>query len=923
MAIYSTSSINYEYVKVRWQEPYVSNALNRKMFGVLPKGIYSGFVIGAGGLSTRDIQITSGSVSGGLGTGMTGGYVSGNFDESIQYSIALHQTSSGWQTTVSMPPGSMPVHLDATGLDGLRVYIVIDVNYNLNQTTTANFLLVNAAQINSNPSYIVIGYCDVPASPATPLSGSNFGYDDANYPRLTPLATAQKAGFMSASSYNLLTNNFLWQQLCSSQRDPNNNYQITIQPSQAVNSGTNARVYTYIQANVASKFPRSSSGAYNGGSGNNQLTYLNIQTGTISGAHQIAGNLSFSIPSVSGTPSSYQVGIVALDSGDNINVVYGSIYSSFATAVLDDNLPVVGKSLMQICAFVVQTNGAGVIQPLAVNAIYDRRPFLNVGGGAGGGSAGSAQYLSEFENSIYNFSLPTDLTVDGTAYIDTVNSTGSYDLVNSVFTLSSASKTLISTNVLCSEFLSSSTDIADVSVQVSYLTSNVDTGATYQLSRDGGISYQTVSMARIGSSQDYAGRLIFADTDTVSTLSTYVSGNIDSTQPFDSGSNQAIAQVFTTTSAVVPKQATLYVNKVGSAGGTITIQVVKDSSGSPSTLPTDVLTQSSPIAITSLSSGANVVTASLSGAALPAGTYHLVATVDSVYRASWASGVTELQLRTDASSPSISAIKQFNGTTWATVSGEAAPYTLSGRLMDLRLKVTSSSAAKISGFHLMYAPAASVVLPQQQQQTFVFLGDTNPNTFTLTNFQPNALTLKVYEADTGRVFVYPSFSVVGQIVTFPANTFNLPGQYVTLIFDQVAGGVIDQSGVNATNIVTLRSAINDAIVGTSSDLQNGKATHTSIQAAHDFISSGGRILVLPGTYTENVTMSKSVTIEGKGYLSVLNGTLSITGSGNQVLGLKVTGAISTASGANYNRVKGWGSTVTDLGGSNFFEVIVG
>jgi hypothetical protein len=438
VAIYSTSSINYSYLKVRWQEPYVSSALNAKTFGVTPKGVYSGFVIGPGGLSTRDIQITSGSVSGGLGTGMTGGYVSGNFDESVGFSIAVHQNTSGWQTTLSFPPGSMPFHLDATGMDGNRVYIVIDVNYNVNQNTAANFLLVDGSQIDQNPTYIVLGYCDVPSNPAQALSGSNFGYQDPTYPRLTPLASSQKAGFMSASAYNLLTQNFLWQQLLASNRDPNNNYQITIAPSQAVNSGTNARIYTYLRSNLTSMFPRSATGAYNGGAANNQLTYLNIKTGTISGAHQLTGNLSFSVPSVSGTPSSYQMGVVGINSSDQISVTYGSVYSSFAQAALDANLPSVANNVMQICSFVVSTDATGVILPLAVNALSDRRGFF---------ASNASAWVQEVPSGVVNgtntaFSLsgvPSDLAsldlyLDGLMLRQGVD----YTISNASLTLNSA-----------------------------------------------------------------------------------------------------------------------------------------------------------------------------------------------------------------------------------------------------------------------------------------------------------------------------------------------------------------------------------------------------------------------------------------------------------------------------------------------------
>jgi hypothetical protein len=144
--------------------------------------------------------------------------------------------------------------------------------------------------------------------------------------------------------------------------------------------------------------------------------------------------------------------------------------------------------------------------------------------------------------------------------------------------------------------------------------------------------------------------------------------------------------------------------------------------------------------------------------------------------------------------------EQVNGTLWATTTTKAAPFYVGGRALDLHLKIISSVASKVSGFHVMYSPTASPVLPAQQQQVFTFLGDANPNTFTMTNFQPNATTLKVYNANNGQVYVYPAFSVSGSVVTFPAGTFNYPSENVILVFDQVAGGVIDQSGVNATNI---------------------------------------------------------------------------------------------------------------------------
>jgi hypothetical protein len=200
VAVFSSADINFEYVKVRWEEPYVSNGLNKKLFGAIPKGIYSGFSIGPGGLSTRDVLVSGSFVSGGFGTGVTGGFVSGNFDEARGHSVAIHQDVNGVSTTVAIPPTAPGFHLDATGREGQRVYVAIDTQYTISQVTTATLKLVNAAELDLNPHLLVVGYIDVPVSSLTALSGGNFGYADPSYPRSTPLATIQKSGFMSAQS---------------------------------------------------------------------------------------------------------------------------------------------------------------------------------------------------------------------------------------------------------------------------------------------------------------------------------------------------------------------------------------------------------------------------------------------------------------------------------------------------------------------------------------------------------------------------------------------------------------------------------------------------------------------------------------------------------------------------------------------------
>lgn len=122
-------------------------------------------------------------------------------------------------------------------------------------------------------------------------------------------------------------------------------------------------------------------------------------------------------------------------------------------------------------------------------------------------------------------------------------------------------------------------------------------------------------------------------------------------------------------------------------------------------------------------------------------------------------------------------------------------------------------------------------------------------------------------------------------------------------------------------------ALYDAIVGSSAQVLNGSATHTSIQAAHDYVASGGNILVLKGTYTENVAISKTVRIEGQGHSSMLNGTLTFnTGSFYGVFSLiRVGGNISMTALSEGNFLERvWlqaGFTLSDVGTGNYKNVI--
>lgn len=398
MAVYNNTPVNQEYIKLRWQEPYVSSGLNRKTFGVFLKGVYAGFKIEPQGL--RGLRVGPGNVNGGLG-----------HEETLGWSIAVHQSPTGHATTISIIPGAdQYLYLDATGCEGQRVFCVLDVNYQIGATTTANLKLVDSAQIVANPSYVVLGHIDVPSIAEVPIDLANIGYDDATHPRLTPESTPTRAGLMPPSIWGRLDESFPWQTLLLAEVDPANNKAIRILPGQKVVNSR--RVYAYIQPAVPSKFPRNASGAYNGGPLDNQGTILNLQTGVIGGAHQVAGNLSFTVPAVIGQANKFQVGSIGIDPQDRLIVVFGAVQATQAAALDPLNVPSVGGSNLPLATFLLKTDGSGALIGLVPSDVADARPLLNAGSAGGGGSP-------EFEIEAGEELLSGDVVsigIDGKAY---------------------------------------------------------------------------------------------------------------------------------------------------------------------------------------------------------------------------------------------------------------------------------------------------------------------------------------------------------------------------------------------------------------------------------------------------------------------------------------------------------------------------
>jgi hypothetical protein len=136
---------------------------------------------------------------------------------------------------------------------------------------------------------------------------------------------------------------------------------------------------------------------------------------------------------------------------------------------------------------------------------------------------------------------------------------------------------------------------------------------------------------------------------------------------------------------------------------------------------------------------------------------------------------------------------------------------------DLRVKITSSTGSvELLGYGIFYGETQAPVTGVLSKEVVTFSGTSNLNEFTLTKFLPNPDSMRVYEVDTGQVYVSGAWTLNGKKVTFPTNTFNKPGETITLIFDQSTGSGFDYSDTNAALLAANSLGSTDASIDRSS-----------------------------------------------------------------------------------------------------------
>lgn len=469
------------------------------------------------------------------------------------------------------------------------------------------------------------------------------------------------------------------------------------------------------------------------------------------------------------------------------------------------------------------------------NINFENIISLGVGGSGSGGSGDATSdetaYRDRLSLSPYEYANMNIASQDEDDQLDG-SSTATFDIPTGNFKFAdSTAQTLISTQQLDEDFLAEGLDLPNVEVFSIWDLESIDTAATYEVSRDGGASWQAVTMSRIGNSDSYRGYHEFTEEPSNAFNQEYAVANADDLQVFDDSANQWVSQKFTVVNTTVYKDVLAYISKDDvDAVGRFCLEIVADDAGAPSTDINDSIWVSEAQNIGDLSVGNNVIQVS-SAFVLTPGDYHLIIKPDTEYQAEYTNDNSHsISARIDSSAGPTPNLRTYDGSVWsAEVADSTMVYRLEGRELDLRIRITSSATADdkfLSSYALFYKNETGVEFTNPTfRELFSFDGTVdNDNEFTLTNFLPDSRLLFVFARGTGQTFRYGDFVIDGHTVTFPENTFNVSGT-VELEFFQIAAvdGVtssVADALLAASHLGSTDASIDKSVAGRGIILRN-------------------------------------------------------------------------------------------------------
>lgn len=518
--------------------------------------------------------------------------------------------------------------------------------------------------------------------------------------------------------------------------------------------------------------------------------YVQFTSGTVTFPATSGGNITCSPGTV--TPITVGVGnyaavLIYLDGSGNLNALPGTDSAVLNTAIT--NLPPSPDETLPL-GFIVVQNVAGTIQNIT------QANIAQFGTGAGGGGSGNVTAVEAALRDYNNFAQtkyldPNIFRQTKTTKVDGA-STGAFDLVKNAFKFTSVGQTFVSTNLANAEFLAEGVDIADAHLYVHWLLGFIDPSATYEVSRDGGTNWQSVTMSRVGTASNaWRGYKLFTDESVQQNLQTVAATGAGDT--LNATTNQELSSQLVLSTTSVVRSLDLLLNRASSASvGNLYVQIVKNNAGVPSTAIADIVAESAAINIASLSTGDITVAVDMPDTVLTAGTYHVVLRTDAAYKA----GTMNLSWRSGAGTNGAT----YNGTSW-TGSASTKAATVKGRAHDLRVRITSATGNTfLEGIGVYFPSDDGMVRPNgtKNVQKFYFSGDENRTSFQL-NWTPDPDLLDIIDPYRGQIYsIEPGVAQIqGNTIVFAAGTFDFPGEDIVLVFRQVKGVAIDNSDANA------------------------------------------------------------------------------------------------------------------------------
>jgi hypothetical protein len=175
---------------------------------------------------------------------------------------------------------------------------------------------------------------------------------------------------------------------------------------------------------------------------------------------------------------------------------------------------------------------------------------------------------------------------------------------------------------------------------------------------------------------------------------------------------------------------------------------------------------------------------------------------------------------------------------------------------------------------------------------------------------PGAVNYSIYDVvnSTTRLMIDTSGNV--GIGTTPSQKLSVAGTV-----ESTTGGFKFPNGT----IQTIAANTYDAIVGSGS-----QATHSTITAALAAISTDGKIFIMPGTYSETLSINKRCSIEGAGYGTNLTGAVTMSVDYTTLRSVRFATSLTLTCNGSFVRdcFAASAATITDSGTANSKLIIV-